>query len=205
MALGSSAEIPQILLALDQGTVMIKFFRKRKLPERRVFCLKTETFEILQYPMGRGKHTLCEESIDIREIKEIRDGIGSKDFERQPEELRKIDQFCCFVIYHGCDFKLKTLSVAALCRDECDAWLKALRHITHSVNFCSHMLTHRWLNKEFRSLDTNNTNSINANDLRKFLTKINNKTLQGRFRQVFQVLTCTYHSTSLCTSQGTNM
>ena len=29
--------------------------------------------------------------------------------------------------------------------------------------------------------------SINANDLRKFLTKINNKTLQGRFRQVFQV------------------
>ena len=62
IALGSSAEIPQILNALDQGTVMIKFFRKRKLPERRVFCLKMETFEILQYPMGRGKHTLCEES-----------------------------------------------------------------------------------------------------------------------------------------------
>ena len=62
MALGGSAEIPQILLALDQGTVMIKFFRKRKVPERRVFCLKTDTFEILQYPMGRGKHTLCEES-----------------------------------------------------------------------------------------------------------------------------------------------
>ena len=62
MAVGSSAEIPQILHALDQGTVMIKFFRKRKVPERRVFCLKTDTFEILQYPMGRGKHTLCEES-----------------------------------------------------------------------------------------------------------------------------------------------
>ena len=31
--------------------------------------------------------------------------------------------------------------------------------------------------------------SINSNDLRKFLTKINNKTLQGRFRQVFQVYT----------------
>lgn len=62
MALGSSAEIPQILLALDQGTVLIRFFRKRKLPERRVFCLKTDTFEILQYPMGRGKLTLSEES-----------------------------------------------------------------------------------------------------------------------------------------------
>ena len=62
VALGNGAEVPQILLALDQGTVMIKFFRKRKVPERRVFCLKTDTFEILQYPMGRGKHTLCEES-----------------------------------------------------------------------------------------------------------------------------------------------
>ena len=62
VALGNGAEVPQILLALDQGTVMIKCFRKRKVPERRVFCLKTDTFEILQYPMGRGKHTLCEES-----------------------------------------------------------------------------------------------------------------------------------------------
>lgn len=61
VAVGSSADIPQILLALDQGTVMIKFF-KRKRPERRVFCLKTDTFEILQYPMGRGKNTLSEET-----------------------------------------------------------------------------------------------------------------------------------------------
>lgn len=50
--------------------------------------------------------------VDIREIKEVREGIGSKDFERQPEELRKLDQFCCFVIYYGTEFKLKTLSVA---------------------------------------------------------------------------------------------
>jgi phosphatidylinositol phospholipase C gamma-1 len=188
MAVGSSAEIPQILHALDQGTVMIKFFRKRKVPERRVFCLKTDTFEIMQYPMGRGKHTLCEESIDIREIKEVRDGIGSKDFERQPEELRKLDQFCCYVIYYGAEFKLKTLSVAALCRDECDAWLKALRHITHPANFSSHIMTQRWLHKEFRLLDTNNSGTINANDLRKFLTKINNRTFLSRFRQVFQVM-----------------
>ena len=55
---------------------------------------------------------VCVASVDIREIKEVREGIGSKDFERQPEELRKLDQFCCFVIYYGSEFKLKTLSVA---------------------------------------------------------------------------------------------
>jgi len=61
MALGEGAEIPQSLHALDQGTVMIRFFRK-KSPQKRIFCLKTDTFEVLQYPMARGRHTLAEES-----------------------------------------------------------------------------------------------------------------------------------------------
>ena len=58
--------------------------------------------------------SVCVCAVDIREIREVREGIGSKDFERQPEELRKLDQFCCFVIYYGPDFKLKTLSVAGM-------------------------------------------------------------------------------------------
>ena len=62
VALDGAAEIKQILLALDQGTVMIRFFRRRRQPENRIFCLKTDTFEILQYPMQRGKHTPTEES-----------------------------------------------------------------------------------------------------------------------------------------------
>lgn len=63
MSLSSGAEIPQILHALDQGTVMIKFFKRRgNRPEKRIFCLKTDTFEILQFPMARGKLTQCEET-----------------------------------------------------------------------------------------------------------------------------------------------
>ena len=63
ISLDSAAEIPQILSALDQGTVMIKFFKKKgNKPEKRIFCLKTDTFEILQFPMARGKLTQCEEA-----------------------------------------------------------------------------------------------------------------------------------------------
>ena len=63
MALDGGAEIPQILHALDQGTVMIRFFRRKSnKPEKRIFCLRTDTFEILQFPMARGRHTLSEES-----------------------------------------------------------------------------------------------------------------------------------------------
>ncbi len=50
-------------------------------------------------------------AVDIREIKEVREGTDSKDFERQQVELKKIDQFC-FVIYYTSEFKPKTLSVA---------------------------------------------------------------------------------------------
>ena len=49
-------------------------------------------------------------SVYIEEIKEIRRGCNSKDFQRQPDLLKKIDPNCCFVIVYGNSFKLKTLS-----------------------------------------------------------------------------------------------
>ena len=153
-ALGESAEIPQILHALDQGTVLIRFFKKKaNRPEKRIFCLKTDTFEILQFPMTRGSLTLPDErskqgviiqasqkpcvcllvglhyllvlyivmcfldahvhhnTVDIREVKMVREGTDSRDFERQTVGLRMIDQFC-FIVYYGSEFRLKTLSVA---------------------------------------------------------------------------------------------
>lgn len=48
--------------------------------------------------------------MDIREIKEVRRGISSKDFERSPDYLRRLDPNCCLVIFYGMEFKLKTLS-----------------------------------------------------------------------------------------------
>lgn len=52
--------------------------------------------------------------VDIREIRDVREGTDSKDFERQQGELKKIDQFC-FVIFYTSEFKFKTLSVAGTC------------------------------------------------------------------------------------------
>ena len=62
-AKNNMVDVPQILQALDQGTVMIRFFRRKgNRPEKRILCLKMETFEILQYPVSRGKLTQCEET-----------------------------------------------------------------------------------------------------------------------------------------------
>ena len=50
-------------------------------------------------------------SVNLREVREIRLGKNSKDFDKWPEEARKYDTSLCFVIFYGSDFKLKTLSV----------------------------------------------------------------------------------------------
>ena len=61
---------------------------------------------------------MCACAVDIREIREVREGTDSKDFEKQQVELKKIDQFC-FIIYYTSEFKVKTLSVAGVCACAC--------------------------------------------------------------------------------------
>lgn len=51
--------------------------------------------------------------VDIREIKEIRPGQKSRDFERYVEDsAARLDQAHCFVILYGTEFRLKSLSLA---------------------------------------------------------------------------------------------
>jgi len=51
--------------------------------------------------------------VNVREIKEVRFGWQSRDFEKREEELKRLgtDQACCFVILYGQEFKLKMLSL----------------------------------------------------------------------------------------------
>lgn len=52
-------------------------------------------------------------SVDIREIKEIRTGQKSRDFDRYVEDsAARPDQAHCFVILYGTEFRLKALSLA---------------------------------------------------------------------------------------------
>lgn len=51
-------------------------------------------------------------SVDLREIKEVRPGKNSREFDRWPDEARKFDDSKCFVVLYGQDFCLKTLSFA---------------------------------------------------------------------------------------------
>jgi hypothetical protein len=51
-------------------------------------------------------------SVDLREVKEIRVGKNSKDFERWPDDAKRMENMKCFVVFYGLEFRLKTLSIA---------------------------------------------------------------------------------------------
>uniref|UniRef100_A0A8C5E9G0 1-phosphatidylinositol 4,5-bisphosphate phosphodiesterase gamma n=1 Tax=Gouania willdenowi TaxID=441366 RepID=A0A8C5E9G0_GOUWI len=95
---------------LELGTVLTLFYSKKsQRPERRTFLVKLETRTVI-WTRGTDK---IEGEIDIREIKEIRPGQKSRDFERYVEDsAARLDQAHCFVILYGTEFRLKSLSLS---------------------------------------------------------------------------------------------
>lgn len=51
-----------------------------------------------------------EGALDIRDIKEVRVGKSSKDFERWAEDTKRLENSKCFTIYYGTEFKLRSAS-----------------------------------------------------------------------------------------------
>lgn len=61
---------------------------------------------------SRNDDLFLSHPVDIREIRELRLGKASRDFERYPEEARKVDSALCFIVLYGLEFRLRTLSLA---------------------------------------------------------------------------------------------
>uniref|UniRef100_A0AAY4CTN7 Phosphoinositide phospholipase C n=1 Tax=Denticeps clupeoides TaxID=299321 RepID=A0AAY4CTN7_9TELE len=95
---------------LELGTVLTLFYNKKsQRPERRTFQVKLETRQVI-WTRGTDK---IEGEIDIREIKEIRGGQKSREFDRYAEDsATRHDQAHCFVILFGTEFRLKCISLA---------------------------------------------------------------------------------------------
>uniref|UniRef100_A0A8C0JN38 Phosphoinositide phospholipase C n=1 Tax=Canis lupus dingo TaxID=286419 RepID=A0A8C0JN38_CANLU len=99
-------EKSQIKRALELGTVMTVFSFRKSTPERRTVQVIMETRQVA-WSKTADK---IEGFLDIMEIKEIRPGKNSKDFERAKAVRQKEE--CCFTILYGTQFVLSTLSLA---------------------------------------------------------------------------------------------
>lgn len=102
-------EADQLISYLERGSPVLKFY-PRKRPERRTLSVRRETHQIILFRNGSPQRHALEGSLDVRDIKEVRIGKSSKDFERWPEETKRIENLKCFTIYYGTEFKLRSVS-----------------------------------------------------------------------------------------------
>jgi len=118
-----------------------------------------------------------EGAVDIREIKEVRRGKQSKDFEKWAEEGRNFEVGRCFVVYYGKEFNLKCLSVVSLSDNECENWLRGLNFLIEDVAGATYSLSlQRWFRKSFYDMETpGKEGAITLQELKKFLQKVNCK------------------------------
>uniref|UniRef100_A0A672PJG7 1-phosphatidylinositol 4,5-bisphosphate phosphodiesterase gamma n=1 Tax=Sinocyclocheilus grahami TaxID=75366 RepID=A0A672PJG7_SINGR len=165
---------------LELGTVLTLFYSKKsQRPERRTFQVKLETRQII-WTRGTDK---VEGEIDIREIKEIRMGQKSRDFERYVEDsTARPDQAHCFVILYGTEFRLKALSLAATSDEEMVMWVKGLTWlVSDTLRSPTPLQIERWLRKQFYAVDRSREDRISCKDLKSMLCQVNYRVPNMKF------------------------
>ncbi|XP_037977873.1 1-phosphatidylinositol 4,5-bisphosphate phosphodiesterase gamma-1 isoform X2 [Plutella xylostella] len=178
-------ECDQIISFIERGSSVLKFY-PRKRPERRSLYLRRETNQVIWFRSGAQRHSY-EGAIDIREIKEVRVGKSSKDFERWPEETKRLENAKCFTIYYGSEFKMRSVSFALVTdEDETFAWVKGVRFLIEEEKNAPYPLQiERWLRKEFYAIE-NNHKKVTLKEVKAFLPKINCKISTSKLRDFFQ-------------------
>uniref|UniRef100_A0A3Q3IBH5 1-phosphatidylinositol 4,5-bisphosphate phosphodiesterase gamma n=1 Tax=Monopterus albus TaxID=43700 RepID=A0A3Q3IBH5_MONAL len=176
----NDTEMNNLYRDLELGTVLTLFYSKKsQRPERRTFQVKLETRTVV-WTRGTDK---IEGEIDIREIKEIRPGQKSRDFERYVEDsAARLDQGHCFVILYGPEFRLKSISLAATSDEEMTMWVKGLNWlVADTLKSPTPLQIERWLRKQFYAVDRNREDRISCKDLKNMLTQVNYRVPNMKF------------------------
>ncbi|XP_048838622.1 1-phosphatidylinositol 4,5-bisphosphate phosphodiesterase gamma-1 [Brienomyrus brachyistius] len=176
----NDTEVNNLYRDLELGTVLTLYYSKKsQRPERRTFSVKLETRQII-WTRGTDK---IEGEIDIREIKEVRSGHKSRDFERYVDDsAARPDQAHCFVILYGTEFRLKALSLAATSDEEMSMWVKGLMWLeADTLNSPTPLQIERWLRKQFHAVDRNREDKISCKDLKSMLSQVNYRVPNMRF------------------------
>lgn len=104
-------EADQLISQIERGSSVLKFYPKKK-PERRTLYVRRETLQVIWYRNENNSRQAHEGIIEIRDIKEVRMFKSCKDFEKWPEDSKRVEQSRCFTIYYGTEFKLRSASFA---------------------------------------------------------------------------------------------
>ncbi|XP_078256887.1 1-phosphatidylinositol 4,5-bisphosphate phosphodiesterase gamma-2 isoform X1 [Rhinoraja longicauda] len=164
---------------LELGAVMTVFSLRKCQPERRTLQVIMETQQ-LSWNRTADK---IEGVLDLQEIKELRLGKNSKDFEQISKDQRdKYSDDVCFTVFYGSDFVLNNLSLAANTKEEASKWVKGLEILfKEAQNSETPLVIESWLRKQFYSVDCTRRNSISLKELKLMLPQVNFKVPNVKF------------------------
>ncbi|XP_063333638.1 1-phosphatidylinositol 4,5-bisphosphate phosphodiesterase gamma-2 [Pelmatolapia mariae] len=182
---GEMTEYRKIVIKrdLEMGVVMTVF---RQKAERLTVQVIMETRQVAWTRTADKTDGV----LDLSEIREIRPGRNSKDFERFKDGKDKHDESTCFTIFYGSQFVLSTLSLGADSVDEAQKWLVGLEMLREETRASpTPVLIESWLRKQMYSVNQTKTNSISLKELKALLPLMNYKapssrTLKEKFQEV---------------------
>lgn len=164
----------QIKRDLEMGVVMTVF---RQKAERLTVQVIMETRQVAWTRTADRNDGV----LDLYEIREIRPGRNSKDFERFKDGKDKHDENTCFTIFHGSQFVLSTLSLGADSVDDAQKWLIGLDLLMEeTMRAPTPVLIESWLRKKMYSINQTKTNSISMKELKALLPLLNYKAPSSR-------------------------
>ncbi|KAK3855644.1 hypothetical protein Pcinc_037965 [Petrolisthes cinctipes] len=180
----SELEMELMANKLEEGIAVKRFFFKLR-PEKGKLSIRRETGHIMWHISQNTNPEIITPLIDI---KEIRQGRSSKAFEKWPDDAFREDKSQCLVVLYGKEFKLRTLSVAAMGKEECNDCITGLRYLmeeAHKVPYISRFT--RFLRTEFYAME-NGRYMIQFRDVKSFLPKIHYKMTTGDLKQQFEAV-----------------
>ncbi|KAM9808134.1 LOW QUALITY PROTEIN: 1-phosphatidylinositol 4,5-bisphosphate phosphodiesterase gamma-2 [Neosynchiropus ocellatus] len=128
--------------------------------------------------------------LDLFEIRELRPGRNSKDFERFRDGKDKHEEASCFTIFYGSQFVLNTLSLGADSAEEAQKWLTGLGMLVEETLAApTPVLIESWLRKQMYSINQTKTKSISMKELKTLLPLVNckspsSRSLKDKFQEV---------------------
>ncbi|KAK8405210.1 hypothetical protein O3P69_001643 [Scylla paramamosain] len=170
-----------VVQRLEKGTA-VKRYSYRHRPEEGTLRIRRETHHIIWTVSQNTSEIIT----SLADIKEVRAGQGSRDFKKwsDTKEAPKHEN-TCFVIYYGKEFKLRSLSIAALGESECKDWILGLEHLRKEYPDVPYIIRlERFLRTEFYNME-NRENKITMRDVKNFLPKIHYRTTNPRLRLLF--------------------
>ncbi|KAF0040834.1 hypothetical protein F2P81_006732 [Scophthalmus maximus] len=173
---GEMTEYKKILIKRDMemGVVMTVF---RQKAERLTVQVIMETRQVAWTRTADKTDGV----LDLFEIREIRPGRNSKDFERFRDGKDKHEENSCFTVFYGSQFVLNTLSLGADSVEEAQKWLIGLELLRQeTVAAPTPVLIESWLRKQMYSVNQTKTNSISMKELKTLLPLLNYKVPSSR-------------------------